>query len=39
MDASEPIIGIDANGKRCITAFLLGYILAESGVSITAFLL
>ncbi|HHZ96604.1 MAG TPA: hypothetical protein EYN67_13885 [Flavobacteriales bacterium] len=25
--------------RRCLAAFLIGYILAESGVSITAFLL
>jgi len=39
MDASEHTGSIDANGKRCLAAFLAGYLLAEAGVSITAILL
>lgn len=39
MAASELTSLIDANGKRCLAAFLLGYLLAEAGVSITALLL
>lgn len=30
---------LDADGKRCLAAFLLGYLLAEAGVSITALFL
>ncbi len=36
-DATTSVL--DADVRRCLAAFLLGYILAESGVSITAFLL
>lgn len=39
MVASEPTSLIDADVRRCLAAFLLGYILAEAGVSITALML